>query len=129
MHGIRVHTAGGRSFGLTPWLGFHASVNGQAFKLRTLKHWTFVMWALELMSLKLWAFEGWALEWWHHFHGVWIRWSLHTSITRVTWATAPFQLCDGLMCHFVDWFVQQAISEGINQVLVTNTNNAISMSY
>lgn len=115
-HWIRVKTAVGRSFGLIPWVGLHNSVNRWALEHRTLKHGTFVLWALELWPLKLWAFHWRALEWWHHFHGVLVNWmSLHTAITRVPRTTTPLQLCDGFMCHFVDWFVHQTIPEGNNE--------------
>lgn len=103
MHWEGVKTASRRAFGMTPWAGFHSSVN---------------MWALEHRdfargALKLGLSHWWALEWWHHFHRVLINWmSLHTSITRVPRATTPLQLCDGFMCHLVKWLVHQAIPAG-----------------
>lgn len=80
-HLVRVKIAGGRSFGLTPWVGLH-NVNRWTLEHGTLKHGTFVLWALELWPLKLWAFHWRAFEWRHHFHGVLVNWrSLHTAIT------------------------------------------------
>lgn len=113
VHWVRVKIAGGRSFGLTPWVGLHSHVNRWALEHGTLKHGTFVLWALELWPFHWWAFHWRALEWRHHFHGVLVnRMSLHTAIARIPGTTTPLQLCDGFMCHFVHWFVQQTIPEG-----------------
>lgn len=88
---VIVETANGRSFGLTPWVGLHNSVNRWALEHGTLEHGTFVLWAFELQPLKLWAFHWRAFEWRHHFHGVLVNWmSLHTAITRVPGTTTPF---------------------------------------
>lgn len=117
VHLVRVKTAGGRSFELTPWVGLHTSVNRWALEHGTLEHGTlehgaFVLRALELWPFKLRAFHWWAFEWRHHSHGVLVnRMSLHTAITRVAGTTTPLQLCDGFMCRLVDWFVHQTILE------------------
>lgn len=112
VHWVRIKTTGGKSFGLTPWVGLHSNVNRRA-----LEHGTFVLWAL-----KLWAFHWWTFERRHHFHGVLVNWmSLHTAITRKPRTTTPLQLCDSFMCHLVEWFVHQTIPERNNQPLVTYT--------
>ena len=95
-HGVRFDIAG-RSFGLTPGIGLKTRVD---------------RWTLELWSLKRWTLKWGALKRWHHLHGVVVGWrSLHAVIARVSWAATPLQLCLGLICYLVVWFVHQAISK------------------
>lgn len=106
-HWVRVETAGGRSFGLAPWIGLYNRVDRW-----TLEHGTFVLWALKLWTFHWWALELRAFKRWHHSHWVLVHWmSLHTTITRVPRTTTPLQFSDSFMRHLVERFVHQTVQE------------------
>lgn len=91
-HCVRVKTAGGRSFRSTPWAGLHSSVRG------ALEHG--------------WPLHRPAFEWWHRPHGGLVnRTWLHAAVAREPRTTAPLQLGDSFMSHFVKRFVKQTIPE------------------
>lgn len=104
MHGVRVKTTGGRSIRLSPWTGLDSSVHGL-----TLEHWRVVSWALELWSFHCWTLHWWTIKGWHHT--VMVSWSLHTGVTREPRTASPLQLSHSFMCHFVNRFIHETISE------------------
>lgn len=91
-HCVRVKAAGGSSFRSTPWAGLHSSGRG------ALEHG--------------WPFHWRAFEWRHRSHGVLVnRARPHAAVTREAGTTAPLQLSDSFMSHFVKRFVKQTIPE------------------
>jgi len=112
-HGVRVNAAAGRSFCLTPRVGFHGGpLEHRRPQHRTLIRGTFVLRTLEGWALELRALEGWAREGWHHSDRVMIH-RLHAAVAGEAWTAAPLQLRHRLMGHFEDGLVHQTIPDRV----------------